>query len=218
MILREVDTMSRLEIRQMHLGPIRTNCYLAVNKETKEVLIVDPADNAGNISARLAEEGLTPKAVLLTHGHRDHIGAVPELRSHYGIPVYVGREDEAMLEDAQANLSLELFGKALAFHGDVLLTDKEELRIAGFRICVFHTPGHTPGGCCFYLPEEGILFSGDTLFCESVGRTDFPGGSSRKLLDSVQRLLRELPGETRVLPGHECETTIAHEKRYNPYA
>ncbi|MFQ9394009.1 MAG: MBL fold metallo-hydrolase [Lachnospiraceae bacterium] len=131
------------------------------------------------MAAKLTEEGVTPKAILLTHGHRDHIGAVPELRKHYGIPVYVGAEDQEMLGDADKNLSTGLFGKPMTLQADQLLKDKDQLELAGFSIQVFHTPGHTPGGCCFYFPEEQVLFSGDTLFCGSVGRTDFPGEQLR---------------------------------------
>lgn len=170
------------------------------------------------MAAKLTEEGVTPKAILLTHGHRDHIGAVPELRKHYGIPVYVGAEDQEMLGDADKNLSTGLFGKPMTLQADQLLKDKDQLELAGFSIQVFHTPGHTPGGCCFYFPEEQVLFSGDTLFCGSVGRTDFPGGSSSALVTSVRRLLKELPAETEVYPGHENDTSIEQERCWNPYA
>ena len=186
----------KMKLVELHLGPIRTNCYLVIQKEKKEALIIDPGDGAATVAAKLTEEGVTPKAILLTHGHRDHIGAVPELRKHYGIPVYVGAEDQEMLGDA----------------------DKDQLELAGFSIQVFHTPGHTPGGCCFYFPEEQVLFSGDTLFCGSVGRTDFPGGSSSALVTSVRRLLKELPAETEVYPGHENDTSIEQERCWNPYA
>ena len=208
----------KMKLVELHLGPIRTNCYLMIQTEKKEALIIDPGDGAATVAAKLTEEGVTPKAILLTHGHRDHIGAVPELRKHYGIPVYVGAEDQEMLGDADKNLSTGLFGKPRTLQADQLLKDKDHLELAGFSIQVFHTPGHTPGGCCFYFPEEQVLFSGDTLFCGSVGRTDFPGGSSSALVTSVRRLLKELPAETEVYPGHENDTSIEQERCWNPYA
>ena len=206
------------KLLELHLGPIRTNCYLMMRTDKKEALIIDPGDGAAAVAAKLTEEGVTPKAILLTHGHRDHIGAVPELRKHYGIPVYVGEADQEMLGSADKNLSSGLFGEPLTMQADKLLKDGDQLELAGFSIRVFHTPGHTPGGCCFYFPEEKVLFSGDTLFCGSVGRTDFPGGSSSALRTSVRRLLKELPGDTEVYPGHEGDTSIEQERRWNPYA
>ena len=210
--------MSGICVKNLTVGMVETNCCLVYNEETKQAVIVDPGDAADVIREECRKLELSPELILLTHGHRDHIGAVPELRKHYGIPVYVGAEDQEMLGDADKNLSTGLFGKPMTLQADQLLKDKDQLELAGFSIQVFHTPGHTPGGCCFYFPEEQVLFSGDTLFCGSVGRTDFPGGSSSALVTSVRRLLKELPAETEVYPGHENDTSIEQERCWNPYA
>jgi len=208
--------MSKLEVRKLQLGSLRTNCYLIINQETKETLIVDPADQAERISVELKTKSLKPVAVLLTHGHVDHIGAAEKLRETYQISIYAGAKEEALLLEPRANLSA-MFGKAMSIKADVPVNDGELLNLAGFEMQVFHTPGHTPGGVCYYIEKEQVLFSGDTLFCESVGRSDFPGGSQKTLIESIKRLFQLLPGETRVFPGHEGETDIAHEKRWNPY-
>lgn len=209
--------MGKLKIQRMVLGPVRTNCYLAVNQETKECFVVDPADMAGLILTEIKEENLTARAVLLTHGHYDHIGAAEELRTALKIPIYASEMELPTLADTEKNLSA-MFGHPMTVKADRGLKDGEVLGIAGFSVQVFQTPGHTPGGACYYLEEEKTLFSGDTLFAGSVGRSDFPGGSARTLQDSVRRLFRELPEDTNVYPGHESETDIGYEKRYNPYA
>ncbi|MBQ1310697.1 MAG: MBL fold metallo-hydrolase, partial [Blautia sp.] len=131
------------------------------------------------------------------------------------IPVYAHRMEEEMLLDASLNMSINY--RPCSIKADVLLEEGQEIEVAGFTFIVYHTPGHTRGSCCYYLKEEDILLSGDTLFCGSVGRTDFPGGSTSDIINSLHRLLRELPEETKVYPGHESETTIGYEKRYNPF-
>lgn len=208
--------MKEMVIQQCVLGMVCTNCYFLMNKNTKELLIVDPADHTEKIEAMVARMEGTPVAILLTHGHYDHIMATGEIQKRYGIPVYAHKDEQEILEDPMLNLSTFRQG-GYRVKADELVTDNQELELAGFRIRVLHTPGHTQGSCCYYFEDEDILVSGDTLFCQSVGRTDLPTGSTSKIIESLHRLLDYLPGQVDVLPGHESTTTIDHEKRYNPF-
>ena len=208
--------MGKLELQQMVLGPVYTNCYIAKNKEKGEALIIDPADSPSKIELKVNAMGARPVAVLLTHGHFDHIMGVEAVREKYQIPVYACRQEEEMLREPSVNMTDQM-GKSCSIRPDVFLDDLQVFEAAGFSIQMIHTPGHTKGSCCYYLKEEGVLFSGDTLFCGSVGRTDFPGGSASQIRDSLHRLLAALPDDTSVYPGHDTSTTIGYEKRYNPF-
>ena len=157
-----------------------------------------------------------PVAILLTHGHFDHATGAADLAKEFSIPVYAYETEKETLENEEMNLC-HMTGEHHVFHADIYLKDEQELDLAGFHIRVLHTPGHTPGGCCYYFEEQKILFSGDTLFCESVGRTDFPGGSASGLIRSVREKLLRLPEDVRVYPGHMSQTTIGTEKMYNPF-
>ena len=207
--------MGKLELQQCVLGPVYTNCYFLKNKETGEALIIDPADSPSKIELKVNAMGARPVAVLLTHGHFDHIMGVEAVREKYQIPVYACRQEEEMLREPSVNMTDQM-GKSCSIRPDVL-DDLQVFEAAGFSIQMIHTPGHTKGSCCYYLKEEGVLFSGDTLFCGSVGRTDFPGGSASQIRDSLHRLLAALPDDTSVYPGHDTSTTIGYEKRYNPF-
>lgn len=209
--------MGKLQVNSRVIGMIGTNCYLVFQQETREAVVIDPAENAPFILNWCKELQVTPVAVLLTHGHGDHIGGVEDLLRAFRVPVYAGREEEALLKDPHLNLSAD-FGQAVSIKDAVLLEDGQELNLLGCTWKVLATPGHTRGSVCYYLEEEKLLFSGDTLFCESYGRTDFPTGSSRELMRSIQEKLLVLPDEVKVYPGHESDTTIGHEKRYNPLA
>ena len=165
-----------MEIKRLIVGMVQTNCYIAVHPETKEAVIVDPGDEAARIEDALAQTGAKAKAILLTHGHFDHIMAADEVRDKYNVKVYASAEEKNTLSTPHINLG-EAYGMNLSVKADVWHNDGDILKLAGFDIKAIHTPGHTEGGTCYYIGSIGVLFSGDTLFCESVGRTDFPGGS-----------------------------------------
>ena len=155
--------MGQIEIKSMTLGMVATNCYLIINKETKEALLIDPADNALRISNVIEENVCTLKAILLTHGHFDHIMALNELKKRYNVPVYAHEEEEDVLKQSSLNMS-GMIGQIYTTQADIYVKDGEHLKLAGLDIIVLHTPGHTKGGVCYYLPEEKVLMSGDTLF------------------------------------------------------
>lgn len=208
--------MAPLSVEQYVVGPVQTNCYFAANEDTKELLIIDPGAQADRLADAVKEKGLKPVAVLLTHGHFDHAKAAAELAEQYQIPVYAQVEERDTLFNPALNLS-GWDGAAQAYHADCYVKDEQELDLAGFHIRVFHTPGHTPGGCCYYFPYQNALFSGDTLFCMSIGRTDFPKGSASQLIQAIRDKIMKLPDETEVYPGHNETTTVGSERLHNPY-
>ena len=202
--------MGEIKISCARVGMIGTNCYLVYDEDLKETVIIDPGDNAAFLAASIGNMGLKPAAIFLTHAHFDHIGAVRELKDKYDIPIYIHRLDVKMLEDPEFNLSGYLSVELT--ENDVILEGGETIGIGGMVFKVIATPGHTPGGICFYMEKENILFSGDTLFRFSWGRTDFPGGSESTLMESIRKKLLILPEQTVVYPGHEGATTIRNEK------
>ncbi|MBE5907835.1 MAG: MBL fold metallo-hydrolase [Lachnospiraceae bacterium] len=202
------------------VGPVQTNCYFLINNTTNQVIIVDPGSAAKQLAALIREKKYEPVGILLTHGHFDHADAVDDLKeelSEYALFAYAYEGEQRTLEDPRLNLSGDMNFHAKSYHADVYLQDHETIDLAGFHVEVLFTPGHTPGGCCFYCAEEGIVFSGDSLFCQSVGRTDFPEGSMSDLVRGVREQLFVLPDKTYVLPGHNEPTTIGDEKKYNPF-
>ena len=164
--------MVPLRIQQYVVGSVSTNCYFAINDNTKEVLIIDPGAAAPQLADKIKEGGLKPVAILLTHGHYDHAGAAEKLSELLDVEIYAQEAERETLETPGINLS-GWDGRADVYRADKYVSDEAVLELAGFTIRVLHTPGHTVGGCCYYFAEQATLFSGDTLFCTSIGRTDF---------------------------------------------
>ena len=203
------------DIKVMPLGPISANCYILTDKKSRESAVIDPGDF--NEALKNAVKDLNIKYILLTHGHFDHIMGLSDVMEDIKVPVYVEEADLPMMMDGESNLSSGYMRGGYQFADAVPVRDGQQLQIAGFQFRVIHTPGHTPGGCCYYMEQEDVLFSGDTLFRTSVGRSDFPGGSASALVRSVKEKLLILPEETHVYPGHMEETTIGYEKLHNPF-
>ena len=206
-----------MKIEKFVVGPVGTNCYIVQNEEKKECFLVDPGACPPEMISHIKRAGLTVKAVLLTHGHFDHIMGLDGVLKEFQVSVYVCKEERELMENAQLNSSLLMLGQAYSFSGAEYIADGDVLFPAGIRVHVIFTPGHTAGGCCYYLPEEHVLFSGDTLFHASIGRTDLPTGRTGQLVRSVRERLFVLPDDTKVYPGHMDETTIEYEKKYNPF-
>ena len=210
--------MGKLEIHYLTLGLLGTNVYFLTNKETMETLLVDPAADAEYLAEQCRIRKYKPVAILLTHGHFDHMYALNDLKALWpDVPAYAYEGERDLLADPWKNRSQQ-WAQPCKTTADIWVKDHQILELAGFSIEVLHTPGHTAGSCCYYIAEEKTLISGDTLFHESYGRTDLQTGSMSAILRSLQDCLLKLPDDVRVYPGHMDMTTIEHEKKYNPAA
>lgn len=207
-----------MEYKQIPLGSIQTNCYLVWN-DNKDCLVIDPGANGEKLIKIIQDLAVSPIAILLTHGHFDHIGAVEDVRTEYSIPVYVHSKEEEWLIDPKLNgsESFKLPNPIVTRPAEHFLDENPKMTIGDFTFQVMETPGHSPGGVTFYFKEENWAFVGDALFYESIGRTDLIGGNQRTLLNSIHQKLLGLPEETIVLSGHGRKTTIEHEMDHNPY-
>ena len=204
-----------MKLYRMPLGAFATNCYIVIDESNQHCLVVDPGSEGNCLVEFLKEKGLQPEAVILTHGHGDHIGGVQAVVDEFKVPIYINKGDEEYLTNGELNLS-STYGQPVKVTGDVrLIKEADVISLGDHTFTVIETPGHTPGGVCFY--GEGLVLAGDTLFQESIGRTDFPRSSYEDLIDAVRTKLFALPDETVVYPGHGPETTIGHEKIYNPF-
>ncbi|MBD5087592.1 MAG: MBL fold metallo-hydrolase [Clostridiales bacterium] len=206
-----------MRINRLVVGPVSTNCYIVSNEETKETFIIDPGEEAERIEQKLQEEQLNLKAILLTHGHFDHMMAVNELLEKHQVEVYIGENEEELLGDPYQNCSGSMMNRPYITKANKTLKDNDVLELAGMTIKVLYTPGHTGGGVCYYLEAENVLFSGDTVFCQSVGRSDLPTGNGRVLQESIRKKIVPLPEDMQIFPGHGDSTILSYEKKYNPY-
>jgi len=199
------------------VGPLNANCFILGCEETKEGVVVDPGGDPEKIIAAVTGLGLRITTVINTHGHFDHVGGNGKVLEHTGAEFLIHAEDVRFLSMA-SNVAVK-YGVTAENSPDPdrLLEDGMIISFGKYQMSVLHTPGHTPGGCCLYIAGEGLVISGDTLFAEGVGRTDFPGGSHKLLIESIRTRLLTLPETTRVYPGHGPSTTIGHEKRNNPF-
>ena len=208
--------MGNIKIRSVLVSECYTNCYLCMNTDTKEGFIVDPGDDALKISVNVSNIEMIPKAILLTHGHGDHIGGVQDIVDAYQVPVYIHKGDVPYLSDPELNLSAYSNPTPIKVKAEIIeVKQGDHITCGDIDLEVLETPGHTPGGVCYYM--EGLVFVGDTLFRDSVGRTDFPNGSYETLMESIKTQLYKLPDNTMVYPGHGPETNIGYEKQYNPF-
>ncbi len=206
-----------LKIGKFILGPLSTNGYFVYEEEEKKAVFFDPADAGAHVYEKLKKEGIEVIAIYLTHGHFDHMQGAEELRKLTGAKIYALDEEEEICKDSYLNLSANWSRTACVIEPDAYLHDGDVCEEAGMKFCVIATPGHTKGSCAFYFEEDGVLVSGDTLFEESTGRTDFPTGSMSTLIRSIKDKLFVLPDDVKVFSGHGDMTTIGHEKKYNPF-
>lgn len=205
-----------MEIVSLITGPIEVNTYIVFGREPGKCFIVDPSDTE-TVDAELEKRALCPTHILLTHGHFDHILAVAELKAKYGAEVAIHAAEADALSNSRVNLSIMSGFSVKPCKPDILLHGGETLSCAGFEIKVLHTPGHSKGSVCYVLDAERALFSGDTLFFMSVGRSDLRGGDPHELYDSIAYCLFRLEGDYRVYPGHMSKTTLQYERQNNPF-
>lgn len=210
--------MDTIRIKTYVLGPVSTNCYIVFREGSKHAIVIDPADRADVILAHCRDLGVEPEAILLTHGHFDHMMAAQEIREQTKALVYACEKEQKLLGDASLNLSSGFIRKPYTLQADRLVKEGDRLEFSDLTLEVMETPGHTAGSVCYYEREEGILFSGDTLFAGSYGRVDFPTGSLEEMAASLRKRLFLMPDDVMVYSGHGEATTIGYEKQYNPAA
>lgn len=199
-----------MEWKQLPLGPLQTNCYILTKENS--CLIIDPGNESEKIIQYIEQLKVKPEAILLTHAHYDHIGAVDAIRDHYHLEVYIHEQERDWLSNPNLNS-----GQLTVQPAEHLFTEDGMQEIGSFTFQLLHTPGHSPGGVSFYFAEIGVVFTGDALFQMSIGRTDLRMGNHQQLLENIHKKLLTLPDDTIVLPGHGPATTIANEKRSNPF-
>lgn len=212
----------KIEVEKLVLGMVSTNVYLVFYNGN--CIIIDPSDEAERIVACIEERKAKPLAILLTHGHFDHIMAAPALAKKYGIKIYAGEADRQLLEDSGLNLATRFLGEDFTLEADEYVKGGDEIEFEGFKLKVLYTPGHTVGSVSFYTEDladneafKKAAFTGDTLFAGSVGRVDLPTGNEDTMRRTLNEVIKKLPSDTVVFPGHGAATTIEREIMHNPY-
>ena len=212
----------KIEVEKLVLGAVSTNVYLIFYNGN--CLIIDPSDEAERIISCIEERKAKPLAVLITHGHFDHIMAAPVLAKKYGIKIYAGEADRQLLEDSKLNLGQSFLGEDFTMEADEYLKNGDELEFEDFKLKVMYTPGHTVGSISFYSDDledneafKKVMFTGDALFAGSIGRVDFPTGNEAAMRRTLEEVFKKIPLETVVFPGHGAATTIERELAHNPY-
>ena len=207
-----------MDVRMLTVGPVQENCFIARRDEAaRSAIVVDPGDEAERLLAEIAGLGVTVEAILVTHTHFDHVGAVAPLARATGAPVWCPELERDVLANINDYVPWPGFGPFESYQADHLVSGGERLQLAGLDVDVLFTPGHSPGHVAYSIPDEQIIFSGDVLFQGSVGRTDLPGGDTATLMRTLAELLDTLPDETAVYPGHMGVTTIGRERATNPF-
>ena len=207
--------MSSIRVNRLVVGPFATNCYIINHEGSKRCVIIDPGGDAARIKKTLTDSGLQTEAVLITHGHIDHLFALAEFSGDNSVTVIAHEDEKAML--AGVSVQSRMFGLEELPTPEISrwVHENDMIQVANLSFRVIHTPGHSPGGCCYLT--DGAVFVGDTLFDSSVGRTDLPGGNYDQLINSIKKKLFVLPDDTPVYPGHGDQTTIGREKKFNPF-
>lgn len=205
-----------MRLKTFVVSEIETNCYIIIDENTLESIVIDPGDEAEKVINFIESENLKLNSIVLTHAHFDHTGGVKGIQNRFSCPLFMSEGEEPILENSKYNLSV-MFGKDCELKADKIFKDGEEYNFGNLTFSVISTPGHTPGGACYYFKNEKVLFSGDTLFYASVGRTDLMLGNTEDLYKSIRTKLFKLNDDVCVYPGHGQKTSIGFEKKYNPY-
>ncbi len=207
-----------MRIEKMVLGNMNNNTYIIIGRDEKTALIVDPSYKPERIIEYISSLGLELKAMLITHGHFDHIGAVDKIKAHYNVPVITHEEEARIMADSIKNLSTYFLAREVTATADTYIEDGDILDYGDDLVFkVITVPGHSVKGVCYYSQEENVVFTGDTLLAGSIGRTDYYNGNQSDLVEAINNRLMFLPDETKVFPGHGSDTTIRNEKKNNPF-
>jgi glyoxylase-like metal-dependent hydrolase (beta-lactamase superfamily II) len=204
-------------LETLPVGPLQCNCSILGDETSREAIVVDPGDDIPRILSLLARHNLTVKQIIITHAHIDHIAGAHRLKQITGAPILYNENDLPLVKNIDVQAGWLGIPTPAVYSPDDTLDDGKRIAITGLSGSILHTPGHTEGSICLYLPDHSLLLAGDTLFAGSVGRTDLPGGDTNKLLHSIRERLLTLPDEVSVIPGHGQNTTIGSERASNPF-